>query len=231
MKKTLKALLPLILLVTGVLVGCSEDQTTAKEVDPSKAEQKEVSNKKEDVSEPVTDENGRVLLTEVGQKVKEEDGTSVELLKIKEVNQSVDIAPVKVVVTNMKVIQLTDIHPDNTDYLLQFMNASELPEELNYIQINYSAENTSDKNIGWNGISTIVTNTGEQLDAMGNDFIWEENGFDSTFYGKTKHEGTIGVFTTSNVDELKSLKFIISSSYDEDTYEDITSEQQAEFGF
>ncbi|EPD54254.1 hypothetical protein HMPREF1210_00240 [Paenisporosarcina sp. HGH0030] len=231
MKKTLKALLPLILLVTGVLVGCSEDQTTAKEVDPSKAEQKEVSNKKEDVSEPVTDENGRVLLTEVGQKVKEEDGTSVELLKIKEINQSVDIAPVKVVVTNMKVIQLTDIHPDNTDYLLQFMNASELPEKLNYIQINYTAENTSDKNIGWNGISTIVTNTGEQLDAMGNDFIWEENGFDSTFYGKTKHEGTIGVFTTSNVDELKSLKFIISSSYDEDTYEDITSEQQAEFGF
>lgn len=231
MKKTLKALLPLILLVTGVLVGCSEDQTTAKEVNPSKAEQKEVSNKKEEVSEPVTDENGRVLLTEVGQKVKEEDGTSVELLKIKEVNQSVDIAPVKVVVTNMKVIQLTDIHPDNTDYLLQFMNASELPEKLNYIQINYTAENTSDKNIGWNGISTIVTNTGEQLDAMGNDFIWEENGFDSTFYGKTKHEGTIGVFTTSNVDELKSLKFIISSSYDEDTYEDITSEQQAEFGF
>lgn len=231
MKKTLKALLPLILLVSGVLVGCSEDQTTVKEVDPSKAEQKEVSNKKEEVSEPVTDENGQVLLTEVGQKVKEEDGTSVELLKIKEINQSVDIAPVKVVVTNMKVIQLTDIHPDNTDYLLQFMNASELPEKLNYIQINYTAENTSDKNIGWNGISTIVTNTGEQLDAMGNDFIWEENGFDSTFYGKTKHEGTIGVFTTSNVDELKSLKFIISSSYDEDTYEDITSEQQAEFGF
>lgn len=228
-----KSLLSMLLFAGLILSGCGDDQTATKEAEVTKAEQKEVSNKEqsEEVSEPVKDENGRVLLTEVGQTAKEADGTKAELLKIKEVNASVEVSPITIVVKDMKVIQLTNIHPDNTDYLLQFMNASELPESLNYIQINYTAENTSDKNIGWNGFDTIVTNTGEQLDASGNDFIWEENGFESTFYGKTKHEGTIGVFTTSNIDELTSLKFIISSSYDEDTYEDITPEQQAQFDF
>ncbi|MED3924359.1 hypothetical protein P4594_04635 [Priestia megaterium] len=224
-KPTLKAL-GLLVLAGGILTACSEEKaSTDKKEDATPAEQKDVSNK------PKEDENGNVTLTEVGQSTKDNDGTKAELMKIKTVNQTVDIAPVKLIIKDMKVIQLSNIGSDWKELLIQYTNGKKLPEKINYIQVQYTAENTEEKNIGWNGIDKIVTNTGEQLDAANSDIIWEENGFDGTFYGKTKHDGVIGVLTKSNPEDLKSLKLIISSSFNPDSYEDITIPQQTEFEF
>ncbi|PFW75829.1 hypothetical protein COL23_13405 [Priestia aryabhattai] len=226
MKKSILKALGLIVLAGGILTACSEEKaSTEKKEESTPAEQKEVSNK------PKEDENGNVTLTEVGQSTKDDDGTKAELMKIKTVNQTVDISPVKLTVKDMKVIQLSNIGSDYNELLTQYTNGKKLPKKLNYIQIQYTAENTEEKNIGWNGIDKIVTNTGEQLDAANSDFIWEENGFDGTFYGKTKHEGIVGILTDSNPKDLQSLKFIISSSFDPDSYEDITIPQQTEFKF
>ncbi|WP_416435198.1 hypothetical protein [Priestia megaterium] len=226
MKKSILKALGLIVLAGGILTACSEEKaSTEKKEEATPAEQKEVSNK------PKEDENGNVTLTEVGQSTKDNDGTKAELMKIKTVNQTVDISPVKLTVKDMKVIQLSNIGSDYNELLIQYTNGKKLPKKLNYIQIQYTAENTEEKNIGWNGIDKIVTNTGEQLDAANSDFIWEENGFDGTFYGKTKHEGIVGILTDSNPKDLQSLKFIISSSFDPDSYEDITIPQQTEFKF
>lgn len=226
MKKSILKALGLIVLAGGILTACSEEKaSTEKKEEATPAEQKEVSNK------PKEDENGNVTLTEVGQSTKDDDGTKAELMKIKTVNQTVDISPVKLTVKDMKVIQLSNIGSDYNELLTQYTNGKKLPKKLNYIQIQYTAENTEEKNIGWNGIDKIVTNTGEQLDAANSDFIWEENGFDGTFYGETKHEGIVGILTDSNPKDLQSLKFIISSSFDPDSYEDITIPQQTEFKF
>ncbi|PFK42059.1 hypothetical protein COJ23_26505 [Priestia megaterium] len=226
MKKSILKALGLIVLAGGILTACSEEKaSTEKKEEATPAEQKEVSNK------PKEDENGNVTLTEVGQSTKDDDGTKAELMKIKTINQTVDISPVKLTVKDMKVIQLSNIGSDYNELLTQYTNGKKLPKKLNYIQIQYTAENTVEKNIGWNGIDKIVTNTGEQLDAANSDFIWEENGFDGTFYGKTKHEGIVGILTDSNPKDLQSLKFIISSSFDPDSYEDITIPQQTEFKF
>jgi len=226
MKKSILKALGLIVLAGGILTACSEEKaSTEKKEEATPAEQKEVSNK------PKEDENGNVTLTEMGQSTKDDDGTKAELMKIKTVNQTVDISPVKLTVKDMKVIQLSNIGSDYNELLTQYTNGKKLPKKLNYIQIQYTAENTEEKNIGWNGIDKIVTNTGEQLDAANSDFIWEENGFDGTFYGKTKHEGIVGILTDSNPKDLQSLKFIISSSFDPDSYEDITIPQQTEFKF
>ncbi|MEH7314060.1 hypothetical protein [Priestia megaterium] len=226
MKKSILKALGLIVLAGGILTACSEEKaSTEKKEEATPAEQKEVSNK------PKEDENGNVTLTEVGQSTKDNDGTKAELMKIKTVNQTVDISPVKLTVKDMKVIQLSNIGSDYNELLIQYTNGKKLPKKLNYIQIQYTAENTEEKNIGWNGIDKIVTNTGEQLDAANSDFIWEENGFDGTFYGKTKHQGIVGILTDSNPKDLQSLKFIISSSFDPDSYEDITIPQQTEFKF
>ena len=226
MKKSILKALGLIVLAGGILTACSEEKaSTEKKEEATPAEQKEVSNK------PKEDENGNVTLTEMGQSTKDDDGTKAELMKIKTVNQTVDISPVKLTVKDMKVIQLSNIGSDYNELLTQYTNGKKLPKKLNYIQIQYTAENTEEKNIGWNGIDKIVTNTGEKLDAANSDFIWEENGFDGTFYGKTKHEGIVGILTDSNPKDLQSLKFIISSSFDPDSYEDITIPQQTEFKF
>ncbi|MGG0288640.1 hypothetical protein ABEY41_26785 [Peribacillus butanolivorans] len=221
------------LLIGGILmVGCSDEKVSnseEKEEKATPAEQKKVSNEPE--SEPQKDENGNVVLSEVGHKAKDEDGTTIELLKIKDVNQNVSIAPIKLTIKNIKVIQMTNVSKAWEEFLLQYTNGTKLPEKLNYIQVIYTAENTEEKNIGWNGIQKIVTNTGEQLDASGNDIIWEENGFDGTFYGKTKHEGTIGVITKANPNELKNVKLIIGNTFNPDSYDDITPEQQTQFDF
>ncbi|WHY58659.1 hypothetical protein [Peribacillus simplex] len=232
MRKNMLISLFALLMGAFLMVGCSDEKVSnseGKEEKATPAEQKKVSNEPE--TEPKEDENGNVVLTEVGHKTKGEDGTTVELLKIKDVNQNVNIDPIKLTIKDLKVIQMTNVSKDSEEFLLQYTNGTKLPEKLNYLQIQYTAENTEDKNIGWNGIQKIVTNTGEQLDASGNDFIWEENGFDGTFYGKTKHEGTIAVITKSDPNQLKNVKFIIGSTFNPDNYEDITPEQQTQFDF
>ncbi|WHZ59977.1 hypothetical protein [Metabacillus hrfriensis] len=72
---------------------------------------------------------------EVGQKAKNDTATA-ELFKIKQVNETVDIAPLKIIVKDVKVIKLTDIDPTFAEDIA--LNADTTSEEIkdgfSYIQ-------------------------------------------------------------------------------------------------
>ncbi|PED93900.1 hypothetical protein CN540_18955 [Bacillus toyonensis] len=225
MKKQVSVLLGSIMLTGGILAGCgSEDASTEKKEKATSAEQKDVSNKSE------KDEKSTLNLSKVGQKAKA-DGNEAELMKIKEVNQTVDIAPIKYTVKDMKIIKMNKVNKSTESFLLQYTGGSKLPEDLHYIQIQYSVENTSDQNVDFSGLDKVVLNNGEQLNAIGNDFIWEKEDNDSKFYGKVKKEGSVGLFIKGKPEEITSAKLIFSDTVNPEGYETITKEQQAEFQF
>jgi major membrane immunogen (membrane-anchored lipoprotein) len=215
-----------VLLLAALLTACgnSEETSSSEPKEEAKpAEQKEVSNE-----EPETQENGKVVFTEAGQKGDTETGT-LELLKIKNVNETINIAPITVTVKDIKLFKLTNMSEETKTEFEIYNDSQPIGDELFYVQVLYDAENTEEKNIGWYDLMNVVTDKGQQIDAMVNDMIYTDTDGDSEFLGKVKKEFGDG-FIVKDAD-ITTLKLIFGSSFDVDTYEDITAEQQVEYSF
>ncbi|MCA1202036.1 hypothetical protein ABEP17_12940 [Priestia flexa] len=217
-------------LVVGVLLaGCGSNSDSSNGAEETKEEPKAAEQKplKNDVPKPEKDESGNYILNVPGQKVKD-DGATAELLKIKEVNETVDISPLKVTIEDIKVIKLTDLDEEFAEGLEWMSDTKINPEETSYVQVNYTAENTSDSNIEWYDIMNVVTDKGEQIDGQLKDFISDDGDSDSQFIGKVKKEYTDG-FVVKNED-INSVKLVFGYTEDED-YNEITPEQTVEYTF
>ena len=95
-------------------------------------------------------------------------------MKIKEINQTIDVAPIKMTVQNIKLFQLSDL-PEQmlTEAKEVYQTTPTNDGKLNYIQVIYTVENTSDENINFLNFDKVVLNNGEQLEANRN-FITEK---------------------------------------------------------
>lgn len=231
MKKIL-SLFCINFIVLGLVACSSSGETTSSEPkeEPKQSEQKEVSNdkKESEVPDVKKDENGNYILDTVGQVVKEPNFATVELMKIKDINETIDIEPIKLTIEDIKLLKLSDMS-EEAKLDLEIFTTESLPEEVNYIQIKYSSENTEEKNIDWYGIDKVVLSNGQQLDAISNDFIVNDDDMDSIFYGKVKKEGFVGLIYKGNPEEITSAKIILSDSVDADSYDTITDQQQVEY--
>jgi hypothetical protein len=218
-KKVLLLSVGLVFLVGSILTGCGQ-QEQASEPKATAAEQKTVSNETQTAAKPK--EDSKIVVNE--------DGSKQEGLKTKEVNKVVKVSPVNITIKSMAIVKLSNISDGQQEFLSQYTFDGKKPKEITYLEVNYEAENTSDKNIQWNGISKIVLDNGEQLDAQ-KDFLWENEDSDVTYYGKVKKEGAVGLIIKGKPEDIHKAKFIMGSTANPDTYDEITGEQQAEFNF
>lgn len=131
-------------------------------------------------------------------------------------------------IEDIKVIKLTDLDEEFAEGLEWMADTKINPEETSYVQVNYTAENTSDSNIEWYDIMNVVTDKGEQIDGQLKDFISDDGDSDSQFIGKVKKEYTDG-FVVKNED-INSVKLVFGYTEDED-YNEITPEQTVEYTF
>jgi hypothetical protein len=214
------------LFVVGLLAGCSSNNatsgTTEKKQVPKPAAQKKVEN-----PQPQKDKDGNIILTKVGQIAKSDQETA-ELMKIKDINQVMNIDPIKVTITNLKVIKLTHLSDDMKKQIELLYNKQEVTEPVYYLQLRYTAENTSDKNIGWNGIHAVVTDKGEQLDPNIN--LLSSN-FKNQFYGKVSQEDQFGLLLSTDKWDISNVKLIFNESFDPSSFDTITPEQQVDYSF
>jgi hypothetical protein len=222
MKKAL-----IFILALGLLAGCSSSNaasslTQKKQETPTKAAQKTVEN-----PQPQKDKDGNIVLTNVGQTLKTDFGT-LELAKIKHVNQALSIAPINVTIEDLKVFKLTNISDDMKKRIQLLYNKQEVTEPVYYLQLSYSAENTSEKNIVWNGIHAVVTDKGEQLDPNIN--LLTSN-FNHEFYGKVTQKDQFGLLLSSDKWDISNVKLIFNESADATSYATITPEQQVDYSF
>ncbi|MCY9140549.1 hypothetical protein [Peribacillus frigoritolerans] len=211
--------------------GCGgSDETTsvseekAKE-EPKSAEQKEVKN---EIPKPEKDEAGNTILDVVGQKAESPEVTA-ELIKIKEVNETLDIAPLTVKVKNIKLLKLSNMTEDYKEGLKLAADTDTIGDKVTYLQIAYEAENKEEKNIEWYDLMNVVTDKGEQIDAQMKDFITDDSELDSEFLGKVKKEYTDGLILKNG--DINKVKLIFGYTTDSTSYEDITPEQQVEYSF
>ncbi|WP_310877105.1 hypothetical protein [Priestia megaterium] len=224
MKKLLMVLASASLLALAACGGAEESQETSgkaqqEEKKPTKAEQKEVSNK------PEKDEDGNMVFTKVGQKAKTPDGT-IELLKIKDVNQTVNVAPLTVTVDKIKLFKVTNPSADFVDTI--DMQADEkVGDSFTYMQVTYAAENPEEKNIQWYSINKLVLSNGQQIDGISKDFIYDDADEDDVFYGKVKKD-YVDAFVVKD-ENIDNVKLIFAETLDDDSYDTITPEVQSTF--
>jgi hypothetical protein len=219
-----------LILSTGlILSGCGgSDETTSvseEKEEPKSAEQKEVKN---EIPKPEKDEAGNTILDVVGQKAESPEVTA-ELIKIKEVNETLDIAPLTVKVKNIKLLKLSNMTEDYKEGLKLAADTDTIGDEVTYLQIAYEAENKEEKNIEWYDLMNVVTDKGEQIDAQMKDFLTDDSELDSEFLGKVKKEYTDGLILKNG--DINKVKLIFGSTTDSTSYEDITPEQQVEYSF
>jgi hypothetical protein len=212
--------------VGGLLTGCSSNEEASTE----KTEETKPAKQEDLIKKPKKDENGNFILEEVGQKAKSEQATA-ELLKIKKVNETVDIAPLKVTVKDIKVIKLTDINSDMAEMIGFNTDTQVDPKKgFTYVQISYDAENTEEKNIDWYDLMNVVTDKGEQIDGQLKDFIIDDSDSDSQFLGKVKKEFTDGFILKDG--DINKVKLVFGYTQDIDNeYAEITPQQTVEYTF
>ncbi len=90
-------------------------------------------------------------------------------------------------------------------------------EQLEYIQIDLQAENTSEEDLTfYAGQAQIVTNTGEQLESD----MWMSDHIEGDFMGGVTQEGTlIYLLEQSQAEEIETVRIVISAPQDEDWQE------------
>ena len=84
-----------------------------------------------------TTEAARSELTKAGQKVETKDGM-LELLKMKEINKTIDVSPLAVTIKDMRLFKMTNVTQEHIDILkIASQAANDIKDEYVYVQIRY----------------------------------------------------------------------------------------------
>lgn len=220
MKKKLVASLAL---ATGLILAACENDA---EISSAEVE------KKADEQNMTSTEAARSEITKVGQKAETKDGM-LELLKMKEINKTIDVSPLAVTIKDMRLFKMTNVTQHHIDILkVDSRAADEIEDEYIYVQVRYDVENKEDKNIAWDGLKHVVTDKGQQVDRLQNDIIYTESDSLAPFAGKVTKEFDDGfILKLEDAEDISKIKFVFAPSMDGDTYEDITPQQDVEYSF
>lgn len=217
-----------ILLVFGLSImittGCLPTQPSTQKEDTSPPKPAQQESK----TVPQKDENGVTVLDQVGQKTVAKDGvTQVELIKIKKVNEVVDMGPIKLLIKDIKIFQMSNIGTAFRQQLEKMENRT-LPATVSYIQVQWEAENTTDKNVDFGGFNKVVLNTKEQFD-MSTDLFSINPDFE--YLGKVKQTGTLRKIFKADQKQVTNVKLATFGVFDNSTgnYEELKNEQIVEY--
>lgn len=194
--------------------------TEQNEVELNEEPEKEVAKEEKVDSNEV--KNGP--LTEAGQWTVDGEN-KVTLVKIKNVNQSYELGPLVLNVESVKLLQHSK--PDQlTVDLIQNIHNKDVSAELNTIQVIYTIENTSDKNIMFTTISKLTTDTKTQIEGMYNLASSADLG---SYAGQVILEGlAIYPYFTGSLEEINTVNIITGDVFDSDSYEKQADSQKIE---
>lgn len=199
-----------------LLSACGQEIPTEQDIAPvteKQTEKTETASKKSDSKKKDDNEVSDGPLTEIGQWAKENDGTKVTLKKIAIVDKTLDMNPMKLTLHEVKVLERKGGNNDG-----------------NVIQITYTSENTSDKDIMFHPIKVITTNTKQQIDVFTENVSGNSGG--GEFYGEVVKEGFIIVpYPEEDLTNLENLKLITGSVWNNDQPEEYFEEVTEEIFF
>ncbi|GEM_PF-1696316 len=215
------------------LAGCGDESTNekSKEETPAAADagKSQTDEKKTDDKE-AKDDSKEVKdgpLTEAGQWTMDGDD-KVTLVKIKDVNQTYEMGPVKLSITSVKLLHHTNVGEELADYVKTALG-KDIDGELNTIQVVYNVENTTDTDIMFHAVDTITTDTKAQI--MGTYDIAQSTDI-GIYKGKVAVEGlTILPYLNGPLTEVNSVNIITSDVWDNDNPNTLSPSQKIEITF
>lgn len=161
----------------------------------------------EDEVEEITVEDDDLPEQQVGDVI-EEDGISRTVVAINYgINESVENGPFLVTLLHSQVSHL-EIDDDET---AEYFGGHDLV--MVSMQLEVTNESPDTNNI-YPDQSTIVTNTGKQVDSD----IWMSDSIGGDFYGEVTKDGNVFFFFEGDPEEITNVRYIINSGHD-DEYE------------
>ncbi|KFN02342.1 hypothetical protein D0U04_01140 [Bacillus clarus] len=164
-----------------------------------KEEKKAEPKKKESI--PETNEYGGRDLKKVGQRAKEKGWGTFKLEQINHVNQTFEVAPMRIHVQDVKVISLSDMTKEAKDTLKVYtaltpeevqrrlgdkvsredaelyasLSGTEINDKIRYVEITYKVENSGDKNMQFFSMNDVTINEKQQFNVTKQNFLYEED--------------------------------------------------------
>lgn len=162
-------------------------------------EEKKEPKKKETI--PETTEYGGKELKKVGQAVKEKGWGTFKLEQLNHVNQTFEVAPMKIHVQDVKVISLSQMSKEAKDTLKIYtalspdevqrrlgdkvsredaelyasLSGQEISDNVRYVEITYKVENSGDKNMEFLSMNNVAINETQQFDVTKQNFLYGED--------------------------------------------------------
>ncbi|WDH75178.1 hypothetical protein PTI97_10155 [Exiguobacterium marinum] len=175
-----------------LLVGCGE----ADELKTTATDTEEVAEAEASASEEKTAEETDVQESELG--------TNKIYMKNKALTITETMGPIQFAIDKVQTsrLQVNEVYRDSFDGA----------EEVTVVAMNVIAENTIDDAISfYPDQGTIVTNTGEQVDA---DLFFSDD-VGGEFLGKVKKEGNVLFFVKAKPEELTEVRFFTNGPSNE----------------
>lgn len=210
-----------ILVSVILLAACGYDNKTVSDNEeklPTQVETTEDNEMKEETenNKEAKEESSEGELLEVGQvRYDSSVKASVELMAINEINETIDLDPMKLTIKSIKIVKYSEVEEELA--LNEVENIlGERRDPFYAIQMIYNMENTVENNVEFSmPIKYVVLNTGEQIEVMNNDLAWDKNN-GGVFYGKVKKESFfIALIESSKVEDISSIKIVTGNLWDE----------------
>lgn len=175
-------------IVSALMLGACNteeaDQGSTKEENAEVESNAESAEKEEVVEEEKEDKQVDGPLTEPGQWTM--DGESkVTLVKMKELNQTYEVGPMKVTIESVKLLKNENISAEFQE-ALDSTFSKEVGDAIATLQFIYKVENTSDQDIMFRTFNMVTTDTKAQIDGMYNLTTSDD---DSVYFGKVVVDG------------------------------------------
>lgn len=197
------------------LIGCSNTvDNSNKEVSSTKAKTSSIKEKKD--NREVT--NGELL--KVGQWTSDSDIGKLTLYKIWGPNTEITDGPLVATIDSIKIFKIEPQNSNQIEYAKNIFNTNSVSNPYYEIQVSYNLKNTSNQEVGFNGIRSIVTTTGQQFSP--------DSGLNDTGLGTqisanaNKDFFAIGMLKDGDFSKIKDISITLDSVYNIESYDNIS---------
>ncbi len=142
------------------------------------------------------------------------------LKKVANLNKQVKQGDLTVTFSNIKIYSMKPKNADAQKIATTYFGASGVNDPYYVVQINWTAKNNGSKEVQTNGIDSVVTNTGQQLNANAG---LQDSGVGSTIQpNATSDFEANGLLKGATNKNISKLTVKLSNTANTDTYEEVS---------
>ena len=155
---------------------------------------------------------------------------TIEVVSVIAKDQKYDVNPINVNVQEVSFKKASNVSEEEQGNI-SYRAEKEVGSEFNYLYVSYNAENTSDEDYNFSGISQVVlfANGKQEVLESSLDFIDYDEDQDGSYYGKVNKDGEVGFVINADPSKIEKVRLVIGGSMKTDTYDGGTDEQIVEF--